>query len=90
MQTKGVYEAEIMKLVPHVENKKDQLIQTSRTHPYSKLKVCTVTNFKKSIQNENESKGIRNVVAHSIKEKWKKKRMLMHFTCIIEETWWRY
>jgi hypothetical protein len=56
-----------------VENKKDPLMQTSR-----------------SLQNENESKGIRNVVAHSIKKKWKKKRMIRQFTCTIEETWWRY
>ena len=82
--------AEIMKLVAYVENKKDPLIQTFRTHPYSKLKACTITNFKKSFQNENESKGIRNVIAQSIKKKWKKKRMLRQFTCITEETWWRY
>ena len=82
--------AEIIKLMAYVENNKDPLIQTCRTHPYSRLKACTVTNFKKSLQNENAIKGIRKVVAHSIKEKWKKKRMLGKFTCIIEETWWRY
>ena len=86
MQTKGAYVAEIMKLVAYMENKKDPLIQTFRTHQYSKLKACTVTNFKKSFQNENKSKGIRNVVAQSIKEKWKNKRMLRQFTCITEET----
>lgn len=90
LQTKGAYVAKIMKLVAYMENKKDPLTQTLRTHQYSKLKACTVTNFKKSLQNENESKRIRNFVAQSIKEKWKKKRMLGQFTSIREETWWRW
>ena len=33
MQTKGTYVAEIIKLVAYVENNKDPLIQTCRTHP---------------------------------------------------------
>jgi hypothetical protein len=40
--------------------------------------------------NENESKGIIKALAHSIKEKQIKKRMLGQFTCIIQETQWRY
>jgi hypothetical protein len=77
-----------MRLVAYMENKKDPLIQTVRTHQYCTLITCTVTNFKKSLQNENESNRIRNVVVHSITEKWKKKRMLGQFTSITEETWW--
>jgi hypothetical protein len=50
MQAKGAYVAEIMKFVAYVENNKYPLTQTCRTHPYSKLKACTVTNFKKSLQ----------------------------------------
>jgi len=50
MQAKGAYVAEIMKFVAYVENNKYPLTQTCRTHPYSKLKACTATNFKKSLQ----------------------------------------
>jgi hypothetical protein len=55
----------------------------------SKL-VQTVTNFNKPFQNENESRGIRNVITQSIKEKWKQRGTHGQVTCLIQETWCRY